>query len=78
MSSKWREIAARTIQQVIDDNPNLSAGELRKAISNAYPFGQRAHHPYKIWLDEVKRRLSPRKLPTRKECVSDPNQPDLF
>ena len=28
--------------------------ELLKRISAAYPFGERAMHPYKIWLDEVK------------------------
>jgi hypothetical protein len=26
---------------------------LRKAISEAYPFGQRKHWPYKVWLSEV-------------------------
>jgi len=26
---------------------------LYKKISEAYPFGERKYHPYKIWLDEV-------------------------
>ena len=28
---------------------------LKKALYDAYPFGQRKYHPYKIWLDEIKR-----------------------
>ena len=26
--------------------------ETAKAIDEAYPFGERAHHPYKVWLRE--------------------------
>jgi hypothetical protein len=29
--------------------------EIRKALHDAYPFGPREYHPYKIWLDEIKR-----------------------
>lgn len=28
---------------------------VRKALREAYPFGPRENHPYKIWLDEIKK-----------------------
>lgn len=41
--------------QVIDDvhrslPENLSFDARQKAIQNAYPFGERKYHPYKMWL----------------------------
>nr|QNI17910.1 hypothetical protein [Pseudomonas aeruginosa] len=30
---------------------------LRKALAEAYPWGNRANRPYKAWLSEVKRQL---------------------
>ena len=54
----WRTSAARVISKVIEDNPNVvDEKELRKLISAEYPFGERAMHPYKIWLSEVKYQL---------------------
>jgi hypothetical protein len=50
----WRKASYKAIREVINANPGLSEKELRKKISEAYPFGQRAMHPYKVWLSEVK------------------------
>jgi hypothetical protein len=47
----WREYANKVIQ----DNPNMAEEELKRLISKAYPFGERKYHPYKIWLDCVKK-----------------------
>lgn len=55
----WRDKAATVISDVIRQNPGMEQKELRKLISAAYPFGERKHHPYKIWCDEVKRQLGP-------------------
>lgn len=55
MKSPWREKSAKIIYKVLEDNPYISIKELRKKISKAYPFGERKYHPYKIWLDEVRK-----------------------
>lgn len=53
----WRDVArpiiAETIDRVGKDDPKA----LRKALLEAYPFGAREYHPYKIWLDEIHRQL---------------------
>jgi hypothetical protein len=38
---------------------------IRKAISAAYPFGERDYWPYKVWLDEVRRQLEARRRPAQ-------------
>ena len=55
MKSPWRERSAQIIYKIIRDNPDIAIKELCKKISEAYPFGERKYHPYKIWLSEVKR-----------------------
>jgi hypothetical protein len=34
-----------------------SDAEVKKALFDAYPFGERKYHPYKIWLDEIARQM---------------------
>ena len=55
--SPWRKKASEVIAGVIADMGVGDKKALRKALREAYPFGERARHPYKIWLDEVKRQL---------------------
>ena len=57
MKSRWREHAAPIIFKVIQENQGIPEKEMRKKISAKYPFGERAYHPYKIWLSEVKNQL---------------------
>ena len=52
--SHWRAVAIDVIDEVVSDNPGLAEKELRKKISEAYPFGERKYWPYKVWLSEVK------------------------
>lgn len=74
-TSQWRPYAARVISKVIKDNEDKDEKTIRKAISEAYPFGQRAMHPYKIWLDEIKIQLGKKR---RKPVFNDPTQINLF
>lgn len=53
----WRDRARPIIQKVLADNYNLPPKMLRKKLREAYPFHERAMHPYKIWLDEIRRQL---------------------
>lgn len=60
--SDWREHAATVISEIIGTRipRRMSAEELkalRKEISEAYPFGQRSMHPYKIWLSGATRKF---------------------
>lgn len=54
---------------------------LRKALCEAYPFGQKAYHPYKIWCDEIKFQLGlkPAKVPPHERQPDPlPGQKELF
>jgi len=53
----WRDIAAPIIADVLWKVGRQDMKALRKALRDAYPFGQRKMHPYKVWCSEVKRQL---------------------
>lgn len=53
--SYWRKIAAPIIAEVLRITEGQNEKEIKKALREAYPFGQRKYHPHKIWLDEIKR-----------------------
>lgn len=55
--SYWRFIATPIIAGVIARVGTADPKLLSRELSRAYPFGERKHHPYKIWLDEIKRQL---------------------
>jgi len=59
--STWREQAAPIIQRVIHNcrATGKTEKQIRKALSDAYPFGPKKYWPYKVWLDEIKRQLHP-------------------
>jgi hypothetical protein len=70
----WRAKARPIIKQVLKETEGQGEKEIRKALREAYPFGPRQYHPYKVWLDEIKvqRGLKPAKQP--KPLSVDPNQ----
>ena len=76
MSKTWRDRARPIIQQVLRDTVGKDEKEIRKALYDAYPFGQRKYHPYKIWLDEI--RVQRKLKKTGKTLYEDPNQQKLF
>lgn len=55
--SHWRGEAAAIIAEVIERVGREDEKALRAALREAYPFGQRRYHPYRIWCDEVGRQL---------------------
>lgn len=57
MSTTWRQHCRPIIAQVIADNKDKSEKEIRAALREAYPYGERANHPYATWCDEVKKQL---------------------
>jgi hypothetical protein len=84
MKSSWRSYAAPIIAKVIAENKGKDLKVIRKALHNAYPFGEREYHPYKIWLDECAKQLGTKKRTHwhlgRKKKVEppDPNQMNLL
>lgn len=85
MLSHWRRIAAPIIARVVAENAGKPEPKLRAALRSAYPFGPREHHPYKIWLDEIRVQKGRRKLTRRERRMQgrplpppDPRQELLF
>lgn len=61
IQSRWRRVSAPIIAAVLEKHPE-EGPEQRKALQDAYPFGPREHHPYKIWLDEIQKQRGGRKV----------------
>jgi hypothetical protein len=70
----WREHCRPIIAKVLADNKDKSEKEIRKALRDAYPYGERRMHPYKIWCDEIKVQRKTK----LKKVFTDPNQSKLF
>lgn len=76
MSTNWRSIAMRIVYETLERLPEgATFKEKRAALREAYPFGERAHQPYKVWLSECRRQL---KLPARPKPSDKRNQMVLF
>ena len=56
--SDWRAYSGQVIAQVTNEVGMTNPDALEKAIRAAYPFGERAHWPYKVWLEEVRRHMA--------------------
>ncbi len=72
MKSQWRAIARPIIADVINDVGLDDEKKLKRELRDAYPFGERANHPYKIWLDEIKIQTG------KKSIKKDQRQMELF
>lgn len=81
----WRRTAAAIVARVLKENEGKTGPEIKKALSAAYPYGQRKYHPYKIWLSECARQLGRNQMfksrvPGRRQLMSidpDPRQETL-
>lgn len=82
MQSYWRTKAREIITDVLNKQKGAPESEIRKALHNAYPFGPRKYHPYKIWLDEIALQRGKKKRNTfgrkKKAIPTDPNQERMF
>ena len=70
--SHWRNHAAPIIAKVIAEHKGEDENIIRRALREAYPFGERKYHPYKIWNDEVHVQLG--KKPHVKERRMSPER----
>ena len=57
MGKSWRDRAREEIRKLIEQGKSLGieGPALERFVRSQYPFGLREHHPYKIWLDEMRR-----------------------
>lgn len=61
----WLDSAWRAIDKVHATLPaDASFGDRVKALRDAYPFGEREHHPYKMWLKAQRQYLARYEPPT--------------
>ena len=56
--SYWNVKSREVINTIIAEVGVEDEDALRKAILDAYPFGERRHHPYKVFLEEVKKTMT--------------------
>jgi hypothetical protein len=84
----WRDSARPIIARVLSETAGKPEAEIRKALFDAYPYGPRKYHPYKIWLHEIAVQRGKKKLGkpfggggNRRSAVAfppDPNQLELL
>lgn len=74
MKSSWRKIARPIIAEVLRQTEDPK--ERKKILREAYPFGARQYHPYKIWLDEIKRQTG--KKDKKRQIQKNPAQLKLL
>ena len=56
----WRSHSKEVICKVMYEHRNAPLDVLKRALHDAYPFGQREYHPYKIWCSEQRKALAMR------------------
>lgn len=76
MSLTWRDHARPIIAKVIREIGTEDIQALRKALREAYPFGERKYHPYRIWCDEIRVQLGEKTHGRTKEEI--PGQTEMF
>lgn len=53
----WREQIRPIVANVIEENEGQPEKVIRKALTDAYPYGLRQNYPYQVWLDEIRKQL---------------------
>lgn len=83
--SYWRDRVAPLIAEVLRATTGQPEAAIRKALRDAYPFGERTNWVYKVWCSEVaiqrgiKPKLGTRLKPIQKRApVEVPEQVGLF
>ncbi len=77
MSNTWRDIARPIIADVLKNTEGKDEKTIKKALYDAYPFGVRQHHPYRIWLSEVQIQTKGKRF-GKKNNVTPKEQMKLF
>ena len=75
MSATWRDLARPIIARVIAEVGTSDRKRLRVALRDAYPWGPREYHPYKIWCNDIRVQLGEVEKPERKKREKKPAEP---
>lgn len=69
----WRDKAAPIIRRVLSETEGQPEADRRRALREAYPFGEKKYHPYRVWLDEIHAQKNPRppRPPSRAQRARD-------
>jgi hypothetical protein len=70
----WRDQARPIIARVLEATRGEPEKAIRQALLDAYPWGERAHHPYKIWCDEIRRQRGRKPALGTRLAPADPRQ----
>ena len=76
--ASWREHSRAVVAAVLKETEGQTQTQIKVALYHAYPFGERAMHPYKIWLNEIKRQRFPAPAKCREQPAADPCQLSIF
>ena len=71
----WRQLCAPVIHRVLVEQIFSDPKKIRKALREAYPFGERKYWPYKVWLDEIKRQRGQKREHRRRAGVVNRDHP---
>jgi hypothetical protein len=71
----WRDKAAPIIAAVINQVGTDDLPRLRRALREAFPFGAREFHPYKIWCDEIRVQLGTKPVKEKAPPVKSVTEP---
>lgn len=65
MMSHWKDTAERVIRKAMAEakEQGLDFEATTKLVDSRYPFGERAYHPYKMWLKVRRDLLRPKMGP---------------
>lgn len=69
----WRDDARKRVDEVVASKP----ADLARALFEAYPYGQRRFHPYKVWCEEVARALGKAKKVTARKGTPARRQQEM-
>jgi hypothetical protein len=72
MGPTWRDLARPIIAKVIAEVGTSDRKRLKAALREAYPWGPREYHPYKIWCNEIRVQLGEVEKPERKKRAKKP------
>lgn len=73
----WRDDCAPIIAEVIERVGRDDMKALRKELRAAFPYGERARWPYKVWLDEIRTQLGMKKRKDSAGIQEPPRHEDL-
>jgi hypothetical protein len=77
MAKSWRDRARPIIAQVLLETKGQDEKVVGKVLKEAYPWGERSMHPYKIWLSEIAIQLKKKRFGHRPD-KQNPDQTSLF